>query len=82
MKSTNTFRPRNDRTSIRTGALLRLGDFLRAGSGFSPIIRIRTDAAGTRLRIRLKCGVDRLIHHHESVVIRASRTAQRLRVTL
>ncbi len=72
MKSQNTTQ---QRTAIRTGALLRVGHYLRAGRGFSPIIRLRTDRSGSGLVARLKSGVDRAIAMDEAVVVRASRAS-------
>ena len=71
-------RERNQRTAIRTAALLRIGDYLRAGRGFSPIVRITADEAGAGLRLRLMCGVDRWVRRDEPVVIRASRETLRV----
>jgi len=70
MKTSNN---KDARTAIRTGALLRVGTFLRAGNGFSPIVGIGRDCAGTGLRLKLKCGAQRLVRNDEPVVIRATR---------
>ncbi len=72
MKAPNTTQ---QRTALRTGALLRVGHYLRAGRGFSPIIRLRTDRSGSGLVARLKSGVERAIAMDEAVVVRASRAS-------
>lgn len=72
MKAQNTTQ---QRTALRTGALLRVGHHLRSGRGFSPIIRLRTDRSGSGLVARLKSGVERAIAMDEAVVVRASRAS-------
>lgn len=61
----------NNQTAIRTGALIRVGDRLRAGRGFSPVIRILPDISGRGVIARLKCGQRRALAFDERVVVRA-----------